>query len=151
MFRKRRKRSDGDARRRDAGTEAMLAAVEEMLTGRLVLGQSWRERDAWTCVNALGHADWDTLRAFAAEGPRRPAQPWDTVLAFLAAELLSTAKEPSRLEQVQRRELIPLELELLAGDVPATVSPARLAEVVQARLAHTRGSHPGGGGPPAPG
>jgi hypothetical protein len=139
MFRKRRKRSGGEGDGRDAAADAVIAAAEEMLTGRLVVGTSWRDRDAWTCVNTLGHASWETLSSLAAAGPRPRAHPWDRVLVFLAAELLATAGAPSRLERVQRRELIPLELELLAGDAPATLTPSRLAELVRARLAQTQG------------
>jgi hypothetical protein len=150
MFRRRRK-SPGPTGEATATADAVVAGVEEMLTGRLVLRRSGHDVNAWTCVNTLSHGSWETLSSIAAgRGRGDRAHAWDDALMFLAGELLSTARDPVGLERVQRGGLIPLELEMLGGKVPARPTPSRLAELVRARLAPTRGTPPGGASPPGP-
>jgi hypothetical protein len=83
------------------------------------VGQRRRVRP-WAWVSMLSHSDESRLTALAGdERVNAPAElrAWWDAIAFLAGEILDTARglgvSP---ERVQRKRLIPLELELAARD-----------------------------------
>jgi len=136
--------------RRRRGERALQFEVEElvkdvaaMLSGRVA--QRWDSGDVpgWGWVNELAHADWETLAALADGTPLVRRSAWDGAVRFLAAEVVSAARSPSGLSQLQSSALIPLELDMLAGGrTPAT--PIELVQLVRDGIARAQGrrTHP---------
>jgi hypothetical protein len=101
---------------------AILEECEAFLDG------SWIEHEAarggpapsWAWVAVLAHSDAERLTRLACDDRVHvPAdrRPWWDAVAFLAGEILDTARGLSwSPEQLQRAALIPLELELLAEE-----------------------------------
>ncbi len=96
-----------------------------------VFRQSGQSVPGWAYVNALAHSRADKLTSL--KTPSRFLHPsgWDAVLAYLATELLTIAH--GRLDEIsfmQRADLVPLELDLLAGEIQEPETPGQLAELV---------------------
>jgi hypothetical protein len=106
--------------------------------GRLLEGdatESFRELGqsvpAWAYVNALAHSQPDRLTSLKTPPLFVDPGGWDAVVAYLATELLTITH--GRLDEVhvmQRAVLVPLELDLLAGQVQVPRSPRQLADLV---------------------
>jgi hypothetical protein len=118
--------------------EDLVADAEAMLHGRVMNRPCWDHRLlGWVSVNTLAHGDWPSLSQLA-DGKlasRNPA--WDASLAFLAAELLAGAETPEGLVVTQRAQLIPLELNMLAGGLAV---PWTASDLVKLVLPHIDGS-----------
>jgi hypothetical protein len=76
-------------------------------------------------VNQLAHAERAELERLADHGWSQYRHKWNDACAYLAGELLARADEQGSLAEVQRA-LIPLELDLLDGAYPSSVSPTML-------------------------
>ncbi|HEX3540317.1 MAG TPA: hypothetical protein VHT75_07710 [Acidimicrobiales bacterium] len=131
---------------------AMQTATENLIDGcdRFIAGcvaETYRGRPVpgWVWINTLTHADRETLAVLADDGWRAGNGQWDGAFCFLAAELLAIAPTVDELASVQRRELLPLELEVLAGQVPGPSTPCELVDLVHPLLARARSrrAHPG--------
>ena len=86
---------------------------------------------AWAWVNMLAHSRPGDLASI-----KRPHRfGWEVVVAQLAAELLNAGHgRPEVVGFLQRAVLVPLELALLAGDVPEPVTPGQLGVLVMTAL-----------------
>lgn len=85
-------------------------------------GQGW--------VSRLAHVGWDELEVLARCQPRHAAT-WDGAGIYLAVELRDGARSAEGLTLLQREQLIPLELEMLAGHLKAPSTPADLVRLVR--------------------
>lgn len=106
------------------------ATVEGTITD--TFGESW-PLPPWAWLNKLAHGSWADLGQLAQGRPRR-GRGWEGAVTFLAGELLSYARTPDRLLQVQRIGLIPLELDLLGRQFPPPASPLELVSMVRNEL-----------------
>jgi hypothetical protein len=94
----------------------------------------WPRVPAWAYVNQLAHADRAELVRLADHGWSQYRHKWDDACAYLANELLARADGQRPLADVQRA-LIPLELDVLKGAYPSSVSPTMLVGWVSHTLA----------------
>jgi hypothetical protein len=94
----------------------------------------WPRVPAWAYVNQLAHSERAELVRLADHGWSQYHRKWDDACAYLAGELLARADRGQSLADVQRA-LIPLELDLLDGAYPCSVSPAMLVGWVSYTLA----------------
>jgi hypothetical protein len=81
--------------------------------------QSGQSVPGWAYVNALAHSPADKLTS--SKTPPRFLHPsgWDAVVAYLATELMTIAHgQLDKISLMQRGDLVPLELDLLAGELP---------------------------------
>lgn len=106
------------------------ATVQGTITD--TFGDGW-PLPPWAWLNKLAHASWTDLGQLAQSRPRR-ARGWEGAITFLAGELLSYARTPDRLLQVQRTGLIPLELDLLGRQLPPPATPLELVSMVRNEL-----------------
>jgi hypothetical protein len=120
--------------------DQVTALVDEctaVLEGRYAehLRQTGSVRAPWTWLNLLAHGLLVDLEQAAAAGRQGSTSVggWYAARAFLAGELLHAAPDPRSLVELQRRALIPLEMELLGGQRTVR-SPKQLVEEVLARL-----------------
>ncbi len=118
--------------------EELAAETEAMLSGRLADRWSGDRAPGWVWLNTLAHADWAGLTDIADGSLRGQRSAWDGALMFLAGELLASAGSPGALRDLQRTELVPLELELLAGATPPPATPGGLVSLVRDQLARAR-------------
>jgi hypothetical protein len=95
---------------------------------------SWPRVPPWAYVNQLAHGERADLVRLADHGWSQYHRKWDDACAYLAGELLARADEGHSLTEAQRA-LIPLELDLLDGAYPCSVSPAMLVGWVSHALA----------------
>jgi hypothetical protein len=129
----------------------ILAEAQAMLNGRALMRPWWyHQRLGWVTVNTLAHADWTTLSHAAEGGLCSRDWQWDSALKFLAAELLAAVGSLEDLGEVQRAQLIPLELGVLAGTPPAPRTPSDLVTLILPRIELAAGRrHPSTGPPTA--
>jgi hypothetical protein len=129
----------------------LVAEAEAMLNGRAIT-RPWchHKQLGWMSVNTLAHADWPTLSAIADRGLLSRDREWNAALMFLAAELLAAAGSRVGLAAAQRAQLIPLEVDLLAGTATAPSTPSNLVTIVLPYIdrAAPRRRHPDTGKPP---
>jgi len=113
----------------------VVADAVATVTGRHLTGR-WPTDPApgWTWLNTLAHAETAHLSALADDLAAAQRSGWDGAMMFLANEVVSMAADSEELIALQRRVLIPLELDVLGGAVPAPASPAALVALVRARL-----------------
>lgn len=108
-------------RRRDPErelAEELIADCEAFLAGRYAehLEARGRRVPAWAWVNLLAHGTGDELAAarHLVQDGTDPRSQWRAARAFLAREVLEAAVAAgTTLDDLQRRVLIPLELELM--------------------------------------
>ena len=91
-----------DERAVQSEVEQLVEEVAATLSGCLVQRWASAEIPGWVRVNQLAHADWDNLAGLAEGTPRVRRSAWDGAVGFLAAELVSTARSPSGLSQLQK-------------------------------------------------
>lgn len=125
---KRKRASDQD--------RAVVREAERMLEGRTL--ESFiarRERvPAWSLVALLGHGSRrDLLRLASPLATPDPAG-WSGTIARLARDLLGMTEDEADLQRLQRRSLVPLELNLLGGLMSPPASPADLFSMVNGCL-----------------
>jgi hypothetical protein len=128
---------DGDNDKADlTEVDEVIAEAHRLLSGRTFDAQRGCRRRGWALIGALAHSDRAELKKLAGAGiSSHPASAiWDSVLAYLAGEVLDAAPSDPALVQVQRQVLIPLELQLLGADVRGPSSPRELATAVLASL-----------------
>lgn len=98
--------------------EELVAACEAFLEGRYAehLERRGLRVPPWAWVNLLAHgtaAELDAARRVLADG-EGPGAAWRAARAFLAREVLEAAQAAGTdLADLQRRVLVPLELELM--------------------------------------
>jgi hypothetical protein len=147
MFGQFRRKSTNSERGARISPDKLVAEAETMLAGRLALSPLVNKYGTgWACINTLAHADWDALAVIANGARVGGGRAWESALVFLADELMSTACDPAGLLQVQRKHLIPLELDLLRSGGPLTAS--KLVDLVRPELARARDPRRGNAGLP---
>ncbi len=111
--------------------------VEAFLTGRFVdhLAARHEPVPVWAVLNRLAHADSRELRSlvegFASDWVIHPslAPPrWLASERFIAGQLLAQAATPEELVRIQRRVLIPLELQLIERAKQGNLTPEQVLE-----------------------
>ena len=110
--------------------------AQRVLTGRTVDSFIAR-RDrvpVWSLVALLGHATRAELARLAADAVARDPYGWSATVGRLASELLAVTWDERSLLRLQRRSLVPLELELLGGLAAPPCSPTELYEMVTGAL-----------------
>ena len=114
----------------------LVEECEAFLSGRLV-DQMAERIPVWTWTNLLAHGSEEDLRAAASIEPS--GDEWRKARASLAANLLATASTYGPLDEVQRRVLIPLELELASRpEVPSWESRGWASTVERALETYRR-------------
>jgi hypothetical protein len=112
--------------------------VEHLLSRRIVV-------PAWAWLNLVAHGlEVDLVRTAEVSPRRHGRNSWAAARRFLAEEVLGAARDQGSLLDLQRRVLVPLELELMARTRRVT-SPEALVRLVMARL------DPSPSDPPIPG
>jgi hypothetical protein len=123
--------------RRRHTSKLLVTEAEGLLGGTVV--QVYRDQGMvpplWVRVNALAHSDFPALTELAKRGSRAHPGTWDEVLGSLARDLIrmdlsGTERSGAELTNVQRRALVPLEIELLAHDRVPERTPEQLRSVV---------------------
>jgi hypothetical protein len=119
--------------------ETLIEDCTAVLEGRYAerLRTTGAVRAPWAWLNLLAHGLPVDLQQAAAAGRRGTTSTggWYAARAFLAGEVLDAGGEMGSLVELQRRALIPLEMDLMSGDVTAR-SPRRLVEEVLERIEH---------------
>jgi hypothetical protein len=126
-------------RKHPSGPSAALALSEAtaMLDGRLrTPGRESLDTPPWVWINELAHASWNDLVRLANRRGRGTA--WEGAMSYLARELHTQAGTADGLLGLQRHALIPLELELLAGQTPPPATPLELTAIVHAEIDRLR-------------
>ncbi len=121
----------GNGRKRVTGRDVVREA-ERVLDGRTIESYiSRRARvPAWSLIALLGHASrLDLMRLASPVSCPDPAG-WSATVARLAADMLVLTWDEHSLNRLQRRSLIPLELNLLGGTVLPPCTPAGLYAMV---------------------
>ena len=120
-----RKRENVDARE-------VVQEAERLLGGR-TLEQYIARRErvpAWSLIGLLAHATrFDLMRLGSPAAGPDPAG-WSGTVARLARDLVAATSDDPGLIRLQRRGLIPLELNLLGGLVAPPATPAELYRMV---------------------
>lgn len=110
----------------------MVREAERLLDGRTL--ESFiarRERvPAWSLIALLGHGSRIDLVRLSAPGASPDPAGWSGTVAHLARDLLDRSWDEGSLVRVQRRSLVPLELNMLGGLVTPPTTPAELYELV---------------------
>ena len=126
-----------------ANDSAVVNEAQAVLEGvaRTTTYAGRRTPPAWVYVNQLAHADATTLAQLADRGPALLPATWDHASAVLAGELLTRVARTGTLADVQRR-LVPLELDLLGGAYPPSLTSAQLVCLVSDHWAPRPGRTP---------
>lgn len=126
----------GKARREYTAGRDVVREAERLLEGRTL--ESFiarRERvPAWSLIALLGHGSRVDLMRLASPAANPDPAGWSGTVARLAADLLGLTWDDSSLVRLQRRSLVPLELNMLGGLVPPPCTPAELYEMVTGSL-----------------
>jgi hypothetical protein len=89
---------------------------------------------AWGYLNLLAHSDRASLRRVREfNQSRRPLSGWGTVVFDLIVDILDSAPRDEDLELLQRKALVPLELEIWDGSKTLS-SPQDLDILVRSAL-----------------
>lgn len=114
----------------------VVAEAERLLAGKSV--QDYVQRagraPAWTLVAVLGHCSRSELERIAAPSTSPDPGGWSGAVAYLAEQMLSRSADERDLLILQRRSLIPLELDLLGGRLRAPRTPAELYVLISGAL-----------------
>jgi hypothetical protein len=116
-------------KRRLAANEARVVREASAIVDGLPLSKETGAGRGSTWIGRLAHIHWEDLQDVATTNPYSLST-WDAAASYLARDLLHTAKNADRLCLLQRRCLIPLELEILAGRLRAPGTPADLVKAV---------------------
>ena len=126
----------GNGRNRPAAARGVIREAERLLSGRTLDSYIARRArvPAWSLIALLGHASRPDLSRLCRPAPDRDPLGWSATVARLAAELLALTWDELSLVRLQRRALIPLELNLLGGLVSPPCDPGDLWEMVTGAL-----------------
>lgn len=126
----------GKARRESAVKREVIREAERLLEGRTLESYiARRERvPAWSLIALLGHGTRVDLMRLASPAATPDPAGWSGTVARLAADLLGMTWDDESLLWVQRRSLVPLELNMLGGLVHPPTSPGELYEMVTGSL-----------------
>ncbi len=126
----------GKSRRETAGAREVVREAERLLQGRTLESFiSRRERvPAWSLVALLGHGSRSDLTRLASPTANPDPFGWSGTVARLAADLLGMTWDEPSLVRLQRRSLVPLELNMLGGMLSPPCTPGELYEMVQGSL-----------------
>jgi hypothetical protein len=143
----RRRRSDGPGERvtgsdqmgrprpgRAPSAAAIVAEATAIVEGRAsdVAPDNWSP-PPWAWINRLAHSSWDDINLMA-ESRWRAMRVWEGATTLLAYEMRTYAGSPDALLRLQRRALIPLELDVLNGQVRAPDTPLELVRLVRQEM-----------------
>lgn len=119
-----------------AAARGVVREAQMLLEGRTLEGYiARRERvPAWSLVALLGHGSRLDLMRLAHPAASPDPAGWSGTIARLASDLLTLTWDENSLVGVQRRSLVPLELHMLAGQVPPPCSPGELYDMVTGSL-----------------
>jgi hypothetical protein len=125
--------------------QRLTAEAEAMLAGEL--GDWATSADSsvgWVPLNTVAHADWSKLSDISRGIGLVLDSAWSGALVFVAREVLAVAGDSKGLTELQRQDLIPTELEMLANADAVPSSPKELVSFIQTVLARARSrrSHP---------
>jgi hypothetical protein len=126
----------GKSRQQAARARGVVREAQRVLEGRTLDSYiSRRERvPAWSLIALLGHASRFDLARLAAPAAGPDPVGWSATVARLAGDLIGMTWDDRSLVRLQRRSLVPLELNLLGGLVPPPSTPAELYELVTGSL-----------------
>jgi hypothetical protein len=110
---------------------AIVAEAVAIVEGRAsdVAPDNWSPLP-WTWINRLAHSSWDDINRMA-ESRWRALRAWEGATTLLAYEMRTYARTPKGLLRLQRSALIPLELDVLSGQVSAPDTPLELVRLVR--------------------
>jgi hypothetical protein len=136
--------------RRDGSVEGHGVAdeCEAFLAGRYLelLERNEALVPQWAWMNRLAHGTTADLEAIATHDatPRdRLSQAWADARSYLAAEVLDAYGRAGTLLTLQRRALVPLELQLASPTSPPVRRPADWVGMVMAAIARVASSEEG--------
>lgn len=126
----------GRSRRESAAARGVVREAERLLGGRTLESFIGRRQKvpAWTLVALLGHATRSDLLRLASPLAGPDPVGWSGTVARLAADLFAMTVDDASLVRLQRRSLIPLELQMLGRMVAPPATPAELFEMVNDSL-----------------
>jgi hypothetical protein len=114
----------------------IVVEAERLLTGQVCdmddLGLC--PNPGWRAVSILTHSDHAELQRMSDERVTRRPGSWAVGLGDLAAELLRVTSGSSTLIGLQRRVLLPLEVQLLGDEIPVPTTPEELRALVLGAL-----------------
>lgn len=132
----------GKSRSQSDVARDLIREAERVLDGRTL--ESFiarRERvPAWSLIALLAHATRPELIRLSHPAVAPDPVGWSGTVARLAAELVSTAWDEESLIRIQRRSLIPLELDMLGGLMVPPSCPTDLYDMVSGAVALPRSS-----------
>jgi hypothetical protein len=122
------------------GARELVAECEAFLAGRYVehLLERGERVPAWAWTNQLAHGTLAQLRCPSMNvgaGEAESMGAWLPARSYLAGEVLDVAQQVGSLSWVQRRALVPLELELAARCPAISLTPSDWVTAVLAALA----------------
>lgn len=119
-----------------ANARGVVREAERLLEGRTLEGYiSRRERvPAWSLIGLLGHGSRADLMRLSSPTPGSDETSWSGTVARLASDLLDRSWDDRSLIRLQRRSLVPLELNMLGGYVVPPGTPTELYEMVSGTL-----------------
>ncbi len=125
-------------RARPRSAAAVVAEATAIIEGTVadVAADTWSP-PPWTWINRLAHGSWEDISSLA-QGRWRAMRVWEGATTFLAGEIRTCARTPEGLLRVQRSALIPLELDVLDGQVAAPNTPLELVSMVRGELDRIR-------------
>jgi hypothetical protein len=121
-----------------AWERALVAECEAFLTGHYVERCLAEDRlvPSWAWLNLLAHGTESEIGACAAGDEVDPAvrgrSEWQMAIAFLAQELLAeSARRGAAVADLQRRALVPLELDLVGSRTRSVMAPPAFVSEVR--------------------
>lgn len=118
----------------------IVQEAERLLQGRTLEAYIARHErvPAWSLIGLLAHASRSELTRLASPATRPDPDGWSGTVARLAGELLGVTFDEASLVYLQRRSLVPLELDMLGSLTAPPASPADLYEMVTVSVARPR-------------
>ncbi len=115
---------------------SVVQLAEALVQGDVLIALQERGEPApaWGYLNLLAHSDRASLRRVREfNQSRRPLSGWGTVVFDLIVDILDSAPRDEDLELLQRKALVPLELEIWDGSKTLS-SPQDLDILVRSAL-----------------
>ena len=115
---------------------SVVQLAEALVQGDVLIALQERGEPApaWGYLNLLAHSDRPSLRRVREfNQSRRPLSGWGTVVFDLIVDILDSAPRDEDLELLQRKALVPLELEIWDGSKTLS-SPQDLDILVRSAL-----------------
>jgi hypothetical protein len=122
----------GRARTNRTATKDDVGGARHLLEGRASHPYVRGEPVAsWIPIKGVAHSGIPELKDLVGIGRYAERGSWIFTLGLLAEEILAAAPDNPSLLHLQRRSLIPLELEVMAGPAGGTISPEHLIAMVR--------------------